>query len=85
MYQRPETQMESPNLAEVLEVIHSFKNNKAPGIDMMPIELIKIGGNELHNRILRSGKKKKCLKSGTWLFPVLYTKKETNSVVITGL
>jgi hypothetical protein len=34
-------------LEEVLEVIHSFKNNKAPGIHMIPIELIKTGGTEL--------------------------------------
>jgi hypothetical protein len=48
--QRAEIQMEPPNLEEVLEVIHSFKNNKAPGIDMIPITLIKTGGIELHNR-----------------------------------
>jgi hypothetical protein len=51
MHQRAEIQIEPPNLKEALEVIHSFKNNKAPGIDMIPITLIKTGGIELHNRI----------------------------------
>jgi hypothetical protein len=36
--------MELPNFEEVLEVIHSFENNKGPGIDMIPDELIKVGG-----------------------------------------
>jgi hypothetical protein len=48
---------------------------------MIPIELIKTGETEVHTRIYnlitRSGKKKICLKNGTWLFTVLYTKKET--------
>jgi hypothetical protein len=51
--QRAETQMKPPNLEEVLEVIHSFKNNKAPGIDKIPVELIRIGGTELHTRIYK--------------------------------
>jgi hypothetical protein len=51
MYQRAETQIEPPNLEEILEVIHSFKNNKAPRIDMIPIELIKIRATELLTRI----------------------------------
>jgi hypothetical protein len=43
MHQRAERQLE--------EVLHSFKNNKAPTTDMIPIKLIKTGGTELHTRI----------------------------------
>jgi hypothetical protein len=51
-----------PNLEEVLDLNRSFKNNKALGIDMIPIELIKTGELsyllEYTTSLLRFGKKK---------------------------
>jgi hypothetical protein len=89
MYQRTETQMEPPNLEEVLEVIHSFKNNKAPGIHMIPIKLIKIGGNELHtgmyNLIIKVWDEEKMPEERNMALYCPIHKKETrHSIVIMG-
>jgi hypothetical protein len=76
MLQRAQTQSE-----EVLEVIHSFKNNKAPATDMIPIKLIKTGGTELHtiiyNLIIKVWEEGKMPEDWNMTFIVPYTKKET--------
>ncbi|XP_076053712.1 uncharacterized protein LOC143032708 [Oratosquilla oratoria] len=40
-----------PTLAEVKETINTLKNNKAAGLDGIPTEIYKIGGNLLHNQL----------------------------------
>ena len=39
--------MSAPTLEEVSEAINSLKNNKASGPDNIPVELLKMGGEEL--------------------------------------
>ena len=41
----------TPTLEEIKTAIHSLKNNKAPGIDGIPGEVLKYGGDALHTRL----------------------------------
>ena len=65
----PDPLVSLPTLNETKDVISTMKNNKAPGIDLITAELIKLGGNELHKQIHdliypESGRRKKCQKNG---------------------
>jgi hypothetical protein len=51
VYSRAELQIAPPDLEGVQEAIYSIKNNKAPRIVIIPIELIKEGGVNLHKRL----------------------------------
>eukprot|EP00102_Acyrthosiphon_pisum_P009625 XP_003248042.1 PREDICTED: craniofacial development protein 2-like [Acyrthosiphon pisum] len=52
-YERPEPYVEDVSLDEVKSAIIGLKNWKAPGMDNIPTELIKYGGEELHVVIYR--------------------------------
>jgi hypothetical protein len=43
--------VEDPTLEEVRDSLKNLKNNKAPGTDNIPAELLKYGGNELMKSI----------------------------------
>ncbi|XP_076031048.1 uncharacterized protein LOC143019264 [Oratosquilla oratoria] len=45
------TENDLPTLAEVKEAINTLKNNKAAGLDGIPAEIYKIGGNLLHYQL----------------------------------
>lgn len=46
-----EENLEEPTLEEITEIIRNSKNSKAPGIDGIPFELIKYGGERLIEEI----------------------------------
>lgn len=39
--------VESPSMEDVTKVISKLKNNKAPGVDNIPGELLRYGGNQI--------------------------------------
>ena len=41
----------TPTIREIKDAIHNLENNKAPGFDGIPGEVIKYGGNTLHSRL----------------------------------
>jgi hypothetical protein len=43
--------VEDPTLEEVRDSLKNLKNNKAPGTDNIPAELLKYGGNEVMQSI----------------------------------
>lgn len=46
-------EIESPTRMELIEAIEALKNNKSPGIDNLPGELIKAGGVEIQQQMER--------------------------------
>lgn len=51
IYQTAEIATEKPTLEEVTKAIQRLKNNKAPGIDAIPAECLKLGGPVLYQKI----------------------------------
>jgi hypothetical protein len=43
--------VELPTLEEVQDLLKVLRNNKAPGADNLPAELLKYGGNEVMKKI----------------------------------
>ncbi|XP_066982159.1 uncharacterized protein [Macrobrachium rosenbergii] len=50
--QAPDLIVEEPTLIDVKNVINSLKHNTAPGLNNIPAELLKNGGEMLHSKIL---------------------------------
>ena len=40
-------EFDSPSIQEIEEAINALKNNKAPGTDLIPAELLKDGGTDM--------------------------------------
>ena len=51
--ERPQERVELPTRYEILREIRDLKNNKAAGIDGVNAELIKYGGQRLHEEVIK--------------------------------
>jgi hypothetical protein len=49
-----EVDMDVPTQLEINTAIAKLRNNKVPGSDSIPAELLKFGGGELNKRLLKS-------------------------------
>jgi hypothetical protein len=74
--------VEDPTLEEVRDSLKNLKNNKAPGTDKIPAELLKYGRNEvmksIYELIILVWKKEQIPKE--WCKSIIFPihKKETN-------
>ncbi|CAD7088028.1 unnamed protein product [Hermetia illucens] len=70
-----------PSSGETVRAIHRLKNHKSPGADGITVELVKYGGDQLHQVVhhhlcSRYGTANQCLTIGNEASSVSYIKRE---------
>ncbi|CAD7093840.1 unnamed protein product [Hermetia illucens] len=69
-----------PSIGKTVRAIHRLKNHKSPRADGITAELVKYGGDQLHQVVInlcsRYGTANQCLTSGKVALSVSYIKKE---------